>query len=363
MSTLRITFSARLRYAVVAAFTLVISFVTTVSVRGQTADRSTPPQPGQVRSLQLPPFSNTSLSNGIPVLLLEKHNTPLVELRLVVKSGVANEAAEMPGLASMMFSMLTEGAGSRSALELADAIDFLGADISAGAGVHSSTVSLFTSVSKLDDALPLFADVAMRPTFPAAELERLRADRLTGIKQWKDQPRTIASLYFNRRLFGSKHPYGRPAVGNVPSLLAMKPGDLRAFHAAHVQAANVTLIVVGDVTATSMMPRLEKAFGALGRGKPAVSMLPAVKQVAKRRIVIVNKPGAAQSEIRIGRIGAARNTPDYYALIVMNTLLGGSFSSRLNQNLREKNGYTYGARSSFVFRQNAGPFLAAAAVQ
>ena len=354
----------RIVYPIFCATAIVLALLAGGSdAFSQDPDRSTPPAAGPVRPLRMPILNRAVLDNGIPVICVEKRGVPLVEIRLVLRAGIANDPKDMPGLASMTFSMIAEGAGSRGALELADAIDYLGARISAGAGLHTSTVSLFTSVSKLADALPVYADVALRPLFPIAELDRLRAERLTGMMQWKDQPRTVASLYFNTRLFGNKHPYGRPSVGTAKALKEMKPEHLRAFHAAHMLAGNATLIVVGDVNQQRILSMLNASFGSLAKGASDPPALPEVKQVTSRRIVIVHKPGAAQSEIRIGRIGAARSSKDYFALVVMNTLLGGSFSSRLNQNLREQHGYTYGARSSFAFRQQAGPFLAAAAVQ
>jgi predicted Zn-dependent peptidase len=258
--------------------------------------------------------------------------------------------------------MLTEGAGTRNALQLADAIDFLGARLVASAGQHTTIVSLHTPLDKLDSALALLADVALRPMFPGEELDRMRKERLTTLLQWHDEPRAIASVLFYKTLYG-RHPYGLPSIGNEQSLHSFVPEDLRQFHQKHFHSNIATLIVVGDVTVKSIEQRLENAFGKWTSGESPSPHLPGVVQIEAREVYLVNKPDAPQSEIRIGRIGAPRMTDDYYSILVMNTILGGSFTSRLNQNLREQHGYTYGARSAFDFLPLPGPFVAAAAVQ
>ncbi len=345
-----------------AAFALCLLFQP-LFLPAQIPDRSAPPPPGPPLPLRLPAVQSMKLSNGMPVLIVEKHDVPLVELRLMVEAGTAHDPDATPGLASMTASMLTEGAAGRSALELADEIDFLGASIGASAGYHTAVISLFTPLSKLEEALPLFADVVLQPDFPPQELERLRKDRLTSLRQWHDDARAVASIQFNAVLYGNSHPYGRLAGGTEKSLRAMKIENLREFYGKYYHAGGAVLIAAGDVTAASLVPKLQSLFGSWRSGPPVQASIPEAKQVSSRRITLVHKPGAAQSEIRIGRIGVPRLTEDYYALVVMNTILGGSFASRLNQNLREKHGYTYGARSSFSFRRSAGPFLAAAAVQ
>ena len=329
----------------------------------QKVDRSKPPELGPPPSLTLPPIQHFTLSNGLQVTLMEKHQLPLVQMELQVMGGSAMDPADMPGLASMTASMMEEGAGTRNSLEFADAIDYLGANISVFAGQHTSTVSLHTALSKLDSALALFADVAQRPMFPAAELERLRKERLTTLIQWHDEPRSIASVQFNRTLFGTQHPYGIPTIGTEKSISSMSVNDLNSFHKKYFGSNNARLIVVGDVSKKQILQKLEDAFGKWKSAQKSDKKWPEIEQVKEKRIYLVDKPGAAQSEIRIGRIGVQRLTEDYFPLLVMNTILGGSFSSRLNQNLREEHGYTYGAGSSFDFRPLPGPFSARAAVQ
>jgi predicted Zn-dependent peptidase len=328
---------------------------------GQEPDRSAPPELGPPPALELPAIQRLQLSNGTPVLLLEKHNVPLAQINLVVRAGSALDSQGAAGTASMTADMMDEGAAGRNALELADEIDFLGARISVFSGTHNTTLALHTPVSRLDAALGLMADVALRPDFPEEELERKRLERLTQLVQARDEPRAIAAALFDRTLYGEEHPYGR--TPDEASLRAMRAADLRDFHRTYFRPNNAFFVVVGDVTMGEIKPKLEALFGSWESGQQPVPSWPKVEQVGQREVFLVDKPGAAQSEIRIGRIGVPRLTEDYYAIVVMNTILGGSFASRLNQNLREEHGYTYGARSFFSFRPLPGPFQAGAAVQ
>ena len=329
----------------------------------QTPDRSQPPKLGPPPALRLAPIQHLKLSNGLPVVFLEKHEVPLVQMNLVVNAGSVMDPEGKSGLASMTAAMMTEGAGRRSSLQLADAIDYLGARIFVNAGQHTSAVSLHTPLAKLDSALGLMSDIALRPAFSAQELERKRKERLTMLVQWHDEPARIAAVIFSKTLYSDRHPYGVPAIGSEQSLRSLTTDDLKKFHDTYFRPNNATLVVVGDISKAGLVPRLEAAFGTWKSGPiPSVS-LPSIRQVAAREVILVDKPGAAQSEIRIGRIGVPRLTDDYYAIEVMNTILGGSFSSRLNQNLREQHGYTYGARSGFDFRPLPGPFVTSAAVQ
>ena len=345
------------------AVLLLFAIFVSGTVHAQVPDRKSPPALGPTPSLTLPSIQRFQLSNGLPVVIMEKHNVPVVQVNLLVNAGSAVDVGSKSGLASLAADMMDEGAGQRDALGLADAIDFLGASIWTSAGMHTSSVALHTPLSKIDQALPLMADIAIHPTFPAAELERKRKERLTTLLQWFDEPRAIASVLFNRTLFGAQHPYGVPTLGSEKSIRDFTVEDMRAFHSLFFHAGNATLVVVGDVVPQTILPKLESAFGSWPRKPVSKLSWARPKQVQRRQIYLVDKPGAAQSEIRIGRIGAERLTEDYFPLIVMNTILGGSFTSRLNQNLREQHGYTYGASSSFVFWPLPGPFLAASAVQ
>jgi predicted Zn-dependent peptidase len=350
----------------VIGLTLAVLVAGSTALPGQQApDRAALPPVGPPPAVDLPTIQHHRLSNGIPVLIVELHEVPVAQVNLVVLRGSADDPPGKFGVASLTAAMLQEGAGARNSLELADAIDFLGADLSATAGTDSSAVRLHVPVARLSDALPLMADVVLRPTFPATELERLRRDRLTDILQARDDPATINALAFSRVLYGPTHRYGLPTSGTAQTLSALSIDELRAFYAAAFQPANVTLIVVGDVTPDSVLPLLESGFSGWKAADrpPARAALPNPPALTERTIYLVDKPGAPQSEIRIGWVGVARSTPDYFPIQVMNTILGGSFSSRLNLNLRERNGYTYGAGSGFDMRASAGPFVASAAVQ
>ncbi len=331
----------------------------------QVPDRSSPPKPGPAPRLTLPPVQTRTLANGLPVWIVERPRVPTVTLVLVVKSGSAADPAGRYGLASLTAAMLTEGAGGRDALTLADEVDFLGATLESSSSFDASTVTLQVPVARLAQALPLMADVATRPDFPQAELDRLREQRLTGLRTARDNPPQIASLAFPLLVYGDGHRYGTSALGTATSLRGFTPDQLRQFHAAHYRPDNAALIVAGDVSAATLLPLLEKylATWRAPAGALAPPALAAPAPLAARAVTLVDKPGAAQSVIRIGAVGAARDTPDYFALQVMNTILGGSFTSRLNQNLREEHGYAYGAASNFDMRRLAGPFFAGANVQ
>jgi predicted Zn-dependent peptidase len=209
------------------------------------------------------------------------------------------------------------------------------------------------------------ADVALRPTFPRDELERLRRQRLTGLIQARDDPSTIAALAFARVLYGPTHRFGTATVGTAQTIGAFSVDDLRTFYASTYRPDNAALLVVGDVAPERVLPLLESSFGSwkAPAGAAAHVRLADVAPLSARTVYLVDKPGAPQSQIRIGSIGVPRSTPDYFPIQVMNTVLGGAFSSRLNLNLREQHGYTYGAASSFDMRAAPGPFAAMAGVQ
>ena len=327
-------------------------------------DRSKPPALGPVAPLTLPPIEKRALTNGLPVWVVEAHEVPLVQVSLVLFAGSGDDPAGQFGTASLTAAMLDEGAGSRSALDIADAAEFLGANLTTSSSFDASAVRLNVPVRRLADALPLMADVALRPTFPVAELDRLRQERLTAILQARDDASAVIGPAFSQVVYGTTHRYGTGANGTTATLKAFTPEELKVFHARHYQPRNATLIVVGDVTAAGVMPLLEQAFGSWkGTAAPTRTTVPTAPQLTAGQVVIVDMPSAEQSQIRIGWVGVPRSTPDYFALQVLNTVLGGSFTSRLNQNLREEHGYSYGASSRFDMRLSAGPFLAGAGVQ
>jgi predicted Zn-dependent peptidase len=345
---------------------LLLGFAACASVAlvAQAPDRSHPPQPGPPAPLNLPKIQKLKLANGLPVWIVESHVVPVAQVNLVVLSGTANDPPGKYGIASLVAAMLEEGAGARNALEIADAVDYLGADLGAGAVSDSSAVRLHVPVERLAEALPIMADLALRPTFPKDELDRQRQQRLTSLLQGRDDPPTISSAAFSRVLYGKGHRYGTPQMGTAETIKTFTSDDLRGFYTSAFRPENSVLLAVGDITADKAMPLFERNFGAWkAAGAAASEKLPATEVPPVRTIYLVDKPGAAQSQIRIGRVGVPRSTTDYFPIQVLNTVLGGSFTSRLNMNLREAHGYTYGASSAFDMRAGAGPFFAAAGVQ
>lgn len=342
-------------------FVFVIAALSFTQTVAQEVDRTKPPMLPAPKSLKLPAIQKFVLSNGLKVVLMEKHQVPLVQLNLTIKAGSVNDPADKIGLASLTFDMLDEGAAGKTSLEIADAIDFLGANLRIGAGVHSSSVSLHTPLSKFDDALKIMSDVVLRPDFPQKELDRKKKDRLTSLMQMHDQPTAIAGAAFGKILFGKDHPYGRIISESVIKNYSVD--DLKAFYKKQFAAGNAYFVAVGDIKADELKKKLEAAFGKWTKGDVKEEKVKEAAQVTNTIVYLIDKPGAAQSVITIGRIGAQRLTPEYNALVVMNTILGGSFTSRLNNNLREVHGYTYGASSRFAFRPISGSFSASSSVQ
>lgn len=328
----------------------------------QAVDRSAPPMLAPPPELRLPPIERRTLPNGMQLLIVQHQELPLATFNLVVRSGSTHDPDGRAGLADFTAAMLREGAGTRSSLEISDQAAFLGAALSTNAGWDASTVFLHTPTAQLDSALALFADVALRPTFPADEIERMRGRRLTAILQRQDQPPVIADLNYASLLYGGRHPYGQPQGGTEASTREVTREELAAFYRTHYRPNNATLIVVGAVDPDDVEQRIARLFGRWEAGTiPQIQLTDPVRPAATT-IYLIDKPGAQQSSFRIGHLGVPRSTSDYFPLVVLNTILGGSFTSRLNQNLRETRGYTYGAFSGFAYRRFAGPFVSSAEV-
>ena len=331
-------------------------------VMSQSPDRSKPPKLPEPKPLKLGQVQHFELSNGLKVILMEKHEVPLVQLNVVVKTGSVNDPEDKTGLANLTLDMMDEGAAGKSSLEIADAIDFLGADLSANAGQYYSEINLHAPLSKFSEALQMMGDIILHPDFPQNELSRKKKERLTLITQWHDNPSSIAGIAFNKYLYG-EHPYGRIYLGNEKSIKSFSTEDLKTFYDEYFKSNNAFVVAVGDINKDELKNKLENVFGKWKSGQVEEISIAEPEQVQKRIVYLVDKPGSAQSVIYIGRIGAKRLTPDYNSITVMNTILGGSFSSRLNDNLREQHGYTYGARSRFSFGPIPGSFIAYSSVQ
>jgi zinc protease len=325
-------------------------------------DRTKPPALGPLGQLTLPPVVRRQLDNGLEILVVEHHELPIVDMVLIVKTGGEGDPANKPGIATLTAGMLDEGAGRRTSLNIADQEAFLGVDVGTGSGWDQSTVTLHAPVAVLDSAMALFADVALRPTFPATDLERLRKERLTDLLQLKDRAPQIADRAYAAILYGEKHPYGRPLTGTEASTRAITRRDVQRFYQTYYRPNNATLIVVGDVTPDDVERRVRALFSGWTRANVPAPRFTDPPSGLATAIYLIDKPGAPQSSVRIGSIGVPRSTQDYFAILVMNTILGGAFTSRLNTNLRETHGYTYGAGSGFSMRRWAGPFTARAEV-
>jgi zinc protease len=333
----------------------------------QGPDRSAPPAPGPVPSLRLPPIERHTLSNGLGVWLIERHDVPIVDVTVVIRAGADADPVGRYGVASFTAAMLDEGAGTRDGAALADAAARAGATIAAETTFDATTIHLHVLASRLDAALPILADEVLRPAFAPAAIERVRQGRLTNLVQARDDQTALAQTALSRLLYGATHRYGTPIAGTPDATAAITASDVRRFYEAHYRAGLATVLVAGDVTAATLLPGLERAFGHWARGSSAPSPVPDTPASATapgaRRIYLIDAPGASQSEIRVGAIGAPRDTPDAAAIDVLNTILGGPFTSRLNQNLREAHGYAYRAWSRFVMRRAAGPLVAGGAVR
>ena len=324
--------------------------------------QTTAPLPGPPPELSLPDPIRRTLSNGLDVVLVEVHELPVVDVRLVVRTGAASDAPAEAGRATLLADLMDEGTTTRTALQIADELEYLGAELGTDAGWDQTLATLHVLRPRLEDALELMADVVLHPTFPQEELDRKREERLATLVQQRDDPRFLASNAFASVLYGAQHPYGLSTLGTHTSVRAITREDLVRTYRRWFRPGNAFVVVAGDVTMDELLPMLERHFGEWEDAPVTPGTLPAAPAAGATAVYIVDKPGAAQSEIRVGQVGVARDTPDYFPLLVMNTMLGGSFTSRLNMNLREDKGYTYGARSGFDHRMSAGPFTAAAAV-
>jgi zinc protease len=329
-------------------------------------DRSRLPRPGEDHGFALPEVVRGSLGNGLRVWTVEHRDVPVLSFVLLSSAGSAEDPQGRQGLAAMTADMLDEGSGSRSALDIEDALSRLGAQMDTEVGSDAAVLSLLTLARHCDAALGLLADMVARPRLSDEDFERVKQLRLTRLSQLRDVPPVVADRLLTRLLYPS-HPYGHLPLGLASTLKAVTPEDVRACHARAWHPSRLTLIAVGDGGHDGLMEAAGRAFGSWttdGSGTAAGMDEPlAPPNGVRPRLVILDRPGAAQSELRVGQVTVPRVTPDYHALLVLNSILGGQFVSRLNMNLREDKGYTYGARSGFDFRRSNGPFTVQAAVQ
>jgi zinc protease len=323
--------------------------------------RDVPPILREPVDARMPPIRTERLPTGMAVHILELHHLPVVDVRVVFRAGAAADDPALAGRAYLTADLLDEGTTSRSAVEIADQAELLGASLYTRASWDYCAAELHVLTPRLKPALDLLADIVLHPTFDGEELERKRAERLSSILQEQADPRTLASQAFARVLFGEAHPFGTAIGGTRQTVERITRQHIADFHAERFQSPGTFIVAVGDVDVPQLMSALNDRFGHWRTTTAAPALLPEPPR-REPAIHVVDRPGATQSEIRIGHAGPARHNPEYFTLQVANTVLGGAFSSRLNMLLREEKAYTYGAGSSFAFRAGGGPFLASTAV-
>lgn len=335
--------------------------------------RASPPEGGPAVPFVAPKITEFKLKNGVRVLLAERHDLPIVSVRVVAKAGAGDLPWEPPGAASIMGSMLELGTATKNALQINDAYEALGATHGTWVDWDSGGAAVKVTTDQLESALPILADVVIHASFPAEELERLRARRLAAIQQEHSSPQAMASNATAAALYGRSHPYGHSIGGQTADLEKVAREDLVRAHAVLFDPARSAIVVAGDVTKDALQKDLDAVFDSwtklpvppLANHGATREVTPKEPPLAKNapRLVVVDKPGAPQSVVRFAEIGVAKNAPDRDAIGVMNAIFGGMFTSRINLNLREAHGYTYGASSRFDGRHGEGPFVASANVK
>ncbi len=325
-------------------------------------DRTSPPPPGEIRPFRFPPFLRTCLSNGLAVLAARLPELPLVSIETVSPAGGQFDPQGQEGIATLTAAVLDEGTARRTAIEIAGTAERLGGYFTTGADWDVGYLATGILSQHRAAALELLAEVALSPTFPEAEIERLRQQRLTEILRRAQDPSALADDRFHREVYRGTV-YAHPLLGEQESVARLDRDAMTAFYRRHYTLAGSALIAVGDVDPEELLREAESAFAAADP-RTVAAVPPAIRPAPLTGISVhvVDRPGAAQTELRVGHAGVARTDPDYIPLAVLNNLLGGKFTSRINLNLRERHAYTYGASSRFVARQGPGPFLVSAAV-
>jgi zinc protease len=324
-------------------------------------DRTRLPEPGPTRPFPFPAIEKSTLANGMRVWTVHHTQMPLVAFTLLVRRGASSDPPGKDGLAAVTADMLDEGSGDRSAIEMHEALARLGAQFDTDIG-SDATVASVTVLSRFSQrALELLSDIVVRPAIREHDFARVRQLRLHRLTQLRDMPGTVADRAFLKLLYGA-HPYGHSPIGSEAALASMDVEDVRAFHQRAIRPSVATLIAVGDCEHAAIARLASEAFADwAGAGEQETGTDGPLPHAAA--LNVVPRPRAPQSELRIGQVTVGRDTPDYHALVVANTILGGQFVSRINLNLREDKGLTYGARTAFEFRRLPGPFVLQVSVQ
>jgi len=324
---------------------------------------STRPLAGPPRDYRFPYFERVTLDNGLGVIVAPVHKLPIVSTALVVDAGAAADPVDAYGVAQLAARLLLEGTRKRNGDAVSEQFERWGAAVGAAADWDAAVLSMTVLAPHLDDAMALFAEVLLEPAFPERELSRLKAERLSDLLQLRTEPRGLADEMFTRFVYDPSSRYAHPESGDVTSVKALDRAAVERFYQARYRPNGSTLIIVGDINVADGVTLAQRLLGEwTGAAAPATAVSDAPARTT-RAVHIVRKEEAPQSEIRVGHVGLPRSHPDYFPALIVNALLGGLFSSRINLNLREVHAYTYGAHSSFDWRKAAGPFVVSTAVK
>ncbi len=321
------------------------------------------PAPGEPRPYHFPRFARTRIGHGVQLITASVSKLPLISVVAVVDAGATQDPEGLDGIAVLTAKLLMEGTSGREGADLVDAFEQLGASVDVTAGWDSAIVRLTTMASQAGAAIGLLREVIREPAFRERDVARLKAERLAEILQTRADPRELADEAFEQQLYAARARYSRPVGGDTRAVEGITPAAIKQFYETQYVPERLTLVVAGDLSAEQASELVTKAFGdwtgtATPKARPTDE-----SEGDERRVCIVRKADAPQSELRVGHRGVPRNHPDYFPLVVMNAVLGGLFSSRINLNLREAHAYTYGAHSDFEWRRNAGPFVVSTAVE
>jgi zinc protease len=324
---------------------------------------STRPKAGPPRDYRFPYFERVTLDNGLGVIVAPVHKLPIVSIALVTDAGAAADPVDAYGVAQLTARLLLEGTLERNGDAVSEQFERLGAAVGASADWDAAMLSMTVLAPHLDDAMALFAEVLLKPAFPERELSRLKAERLADLLQLRTEPRGLADEMFTRFVYDPSSRYAHPESGDVASVKALDRAAVERFYQARYRPHGSTLIIAGDINVADGVTLAQRLLGEwTGAAAPATAVSDAPARTT-RAVHIVRKEEAPQSEIRVGHVGLPRGHPDYFPALIVNALLGGLFSSRINLNLREVHAYTYGAHSSFDWRKAAGPFVVSTAVK
>ncbi|HEX7152893.1 MAG TPA: pitrilysin family protein [Thermoanaerobaculia bacterium] len=321
------------------------------------AQQTTPPAPAAPREAKIPQPVERTLENGLRVIVIPKSDVPLVASRVLIRTGAEADPAGREGLAELTATVLTTGTKTRTAEQIARGIEALGATLDASAGWDASSIDVSVLSSNFANAMTYVADVARNPTFVQAEFSRERSQAIDAVQVQLQEPRPLAGLVASRVLFGSS-PYGHAVSGTPTSLERIKREELAKFHSTYYRPENAVWIVGGDVRPAEVFALAEKLFGTWARGAARPPSVVQKTEAAAPRVVVVDMPEAGQAAVLVARRGIRRSDPLLYQALVTNSVLGGGYSSRLNQEIRIKRGLSYGAGSSFDTRRDVGPFIA-----